>query len=186
MSSSTALVLLDYINEIVHPDGKLSAKGYASFIKCHNIYETVQRTIDVAHEEGVPIIAVGLAFEPTYVDLPSASPVFGKAAELGILQKGTWSATYTDAIKLPTETVWLSKNRVSAFTSTNLGQLLRNQGVAKLRLAGVATDLAVETTARMAHDLDFTVEVVAAGCAAASAEDHQRAITSMGKFATII
>lgn len=186
MSNLTALVLLDYINEIVHPDGKLAAKGYANFIKQHNIYEAVQRTIDGAHEEGLPIIAVGLAFEPTYVDLPAASPVFGKASEFGILQQGTWSATYADAIKLPTETVWLSKNRVSAFTETKLGQVLRNQEVTNLRLAGVATDLAVETTARMAHDLDFTVEVVAGGCAAASADDHQRALTSMSKFATIV
>jgi len=186
MTNDTALVLLDYINEIVHPDGKLAAKGYADFIEENSVYDSLQETIDTAHSQGSLIIAVGLAFSPTYADQPLGSPIFGKAADFGILQSNTWSTTYTDAIKLPTETVHLAKNRVSAFQATALDQIIRNQGVRAVRLAGVATDLAVETTARAAHDLDYIVEVAAGSSAAASAADHDRALSSMSKFATIL
>ncbi|HPU13438.1 MAG TPA: isochorismatase family cysteine hydrolase [Aeromicrobium sp.] len=186
MTNDTALVLLDYINEIVHPTGKLAAKGYANFIQTQGVYDSLQKTIDTAHSEGDLIIAVGLAFDPTYVDQPIGSPIFGKAAEFGILQNDTWSTDYTDAIKLPGETVHLTKNRVSAFTATVLDQLLRNRGVRTVRLAGVASDLAVEATARAAHDLDYIIEIAAGSSAAASTEDHERALTSMSKFATIL
>lgn len=186
MTTDTALVLLDYINEIVHPDGKLAMKGYVDFIKTQDVYNSLQKTIDITQAESGLIVAVGLAFDPTYVDQPLGSPIFGKAAEFGILQSCSWSTAYTDAIKLPTETVHVRKNRVSGFTATALDQVLRNRGVRSVRLAGVATDLAVEATARAAHDLDYIVEIAAASSAAASTEDHERALTSMSKFATIL
>lgn len=183
---NNALVLLDYINEIVDPNGKLAAKGYADFINTHGVYDSLQKHIDAAEASHDLIIAVGLGFQPMYADQPLGSPIFGKAAEFGILQRDTWSTAYTEAIKLPNDTVRVTKNRVSAFTGTTLNQLLRNQGITRVRLAGVATDLAVETTARAAHDLDFTVEILGGSSAAASTEDHQRALVSMSKFATIL
>ncbi|MCD5422752.1 cysteine hydrolase family protein [Rhodococcus pyridinivorans] len=185
MTNQTALVLLDWINEIVDPRGRLAAKGYAHYIDDHAVYPEVQREIDRARD-GRLVIAVGLGFAPGYVDQPTSSPVFGKAREFGILEASTWSTEYTTRLTLPPHTVRLRKNRVSAFSSSLLDQLLRLHGVTTVRLAGVATDLAVEATARSAHDLDYSVEVLAAGCAAATRDDHERALTSMAKFASIV
>lgn len=185
MTDCTALVLLDWINEIVDPRGKLAAKGYAQYIDDHSVYHAVQREIDLETDSRI-VIAVGLAFLPGYADQPPSSPVFGKAREFGILEASTWSTEYTDRLALPPQTVWVRKNRVSAFSSGRLDQLLRLHGVTTVRLAGVATDLAVEATARSAHDLDYTVEVLASGCAAASRDDHERALASIAKFATIV
>ena len=184
--SNIALVLLDYINEIVDPDGQLAAKGYADFIKTHSVYDSLQKHIDTAEASHDLIVAVGLGFQPTYADQPLGSPIFGKAAEFGILQRDTWSTAYTEAIQLPPRTVRLTKTRVSAFTGTALNQLLRNQGIRTVRLAGVATDLAVEATARAAHDLDFAVQILSDSSAAATSEDHERALASASKFAVIM
>lgn len=183
--SDIALVLLDYINEIVDPSGKLAAKGYSNFIKAHGVYNALQRQIDLTDQSEL-VVAVSLGFLPDYTDLPLNSPIFGKAAKFGILQQGTWSTAYPDAIALPTSTVRLNKNRVSAFTGTMLDQLLRNQGIQTVRLAGIATDLAVEATARAAHDLDYSVEILSQCSAAATMEDHQRALDSLSKFAVIM
>ena len=176
---ATALVLLDYINEIVDPNGKLAAKT-------HSVFHSLQKHIDTAEANNNLIVAVGLGFQPTYADQPLGSPIFGKAAEFGILQRDTWSTAYTDAIKLPSTTIRLTKNRVSAFTGTPLSQLLHNQGVRTVRLTGVATDLAVEATARAAHDLDFAVQILSDSSAAATDEDHERALASASKFAVIM
>lgn len=186
INSNRALILLDFINEIVHPDGKLAAKGYAEFIKTHGVYDSLQRTIDTAHSRGDLIVAVGLAFDPTYIDQPADSPIFGRAAEFGILQSDTWSTDYSEAVKLPSETVRITKNRVSAFTATALDQVLRQRDVKAVVLAGVATDLAVEATARAAHDLDYIVEIAAESSAAATSVEHERALESMRKFTTIL
>lgn len=47
----------------------------------------------------------------------------------------------------------------SAFESTGLAELLRERGVDRLTVAGLATDVCVLNTARDALDLDFEVEV---------------------------
>ena len=183
--STTALILIDFINEIVDPAGKLAAKGYSDFIAANRVFDHVQREVDEAHDSGTPIIAVALAFSPAYEDHPVESPVFGRAAEFGILREGTWSTAFTDAINLPGATLRVTKDRVSAFAGNNLRTLLLTQGIKGVRLCGVATDLAVEATARVAHDYDLAVEIAADACAAANADDHARSIQSMTKFARI-
>jgi biuret amidohydrolase len=60
---------------------------------------------------------------------------------------------------LPGELV-LDKNASSPFNGTGIDQLLRNLGAQTLVLAGAATDMCVETTARDAADRGFNVIVV--------------------------
>lgn len=60
---------------------------------------------------------------------------------------------------LPGEPV-LVKRAHNAFTTTNLQQELTLRGIGGLRLAGIRTEQCVETTARLASDLGYRVEVV--------------------------
>lgn len=59
----------------------------------------------------------------------------------------------------------LEKDVNSAFIGTDLEARLRAAGVTTLVLVGFVTDHCVETTARMAGNLDFTVYVVSDGTA---------------------
>lgn len=52
------------------------------------------------------------------------------------------------------------KRAHNAFTTTNLQQELTAAGIRHLRLAGIRTEQCVETTARVASDLGYEVEVV--------------------------
>lgn len=52
------------------------------------------------------------------------------------------------------------KRSVNAFTTTNLQQELTTRGINHVRLAGIRTEQCVETTARIASDLGYRVEVV--------------------------
>lgn len=54
----------------------------------------------------------------------------------------------------------LLKTSHNAFTTTNLQQLLVRRGVTSVRLAGIRTEQCVETTARLASDLGYDVELV--------------------------
>jgi nicotinamidase-related amidase len=51
---ATALLVLDYINDIIHPDGKLAGKGYAAFAEQHNTLLNVQQAISHARNQGWP------------------------------------------------------------------------------------------------------------------------------------
>jgi biuret amidohydrolase len=71
----------------------------------------------------------------------------------------------------------IDKNTSSAFNSTGLEWLLRNMGVETLVLAGTATDMCVETTARDAADRGFNV-ILAEDAMVTFFEHHHRAALS--------
>ena len=58
--------------------------------------------------------------------------------------------------------------------------------VKNLFLAGVATDMVVESTAREAHDHDYSVTVISDCCIAANDVDHQRSLENMQKLCDVI
>jgi len=54
----------------------------------------------------------------------------------------------------------LTKNTRNAFTSTNLEEILRAQGVRRLVITGIQTEQCCETTTRLAADLGYDVDFV--------------------------
>ena len=186
MSESTALLLVDFINDIVHPEGKLAAKGYHQFSSTHKVPEAVQSILAGWRKRRQFVVHMRVGFLPGYADLPGHSPLFGKAEEFGVLQQGTWGTEIADfAAPLPGEPV-LTKPRVNSFFNTGLHSLLIARHISSVFICGVATDLAVHAAAFSAHDRDYGVHVVADACAAASFADHDNALKSMGKIATVV
>ncbi|HEX6258915.1 MAG TPA: isochorismatase family cysteine hydrolase [Candidatus Saccharimonadales bacterium] len=182
-----ALLVIDFINEIVDPKGKLAAKGYASFIARHRTFDHLNTAIGAFRKAGDPVIFVRLAFDPSYSNQPKGSPVFGKAHEFGILADGTWSTEIHDAVDYKmNRDLTLVKTRVSAFHDTDLAKMLRRSGITDVYIAGVATDLAAEATARSAHDNDFTVYVVTDASAAANQADHEKSLHLLPKVAQLV
>lgn len=59
-----------------------------------------------------------------------------------------------------TDEPMIVKTSHNAFTTTNLGQMLTHFGIDTVRIAGIRTEQCVETTARVASDLGYSVEVV--------------------------
>jgi nicotinamidase-related amidase len=181
----TALVAIDFVNEIVDPKGKLSGKGYADFLSRHGTLDRVEQLLSRVRGASVPLIHVRVGFSADYREQPEQSPLFGPARKNGIFTLGAWAtAFHPKAAPLADETVLL-KHRVSAFYGTPLDLVLRNTGVRRLLIAGVATDLAVQSAARDAHDRDYVVTVVSDCCASATDRDHEDALRLLSKVAGV-
>jgi nicotinamidase-related amidase len=73
---------------------------------------------------------------------------------------------------LPGEYV-VRKTTIGAFASTNIDSLLRALGCEQLYLAGVSTNMCVETTAREAADRGYLVTLVADACGTTHEDLHQ-------------
>lgn len=183
--TKSALVLLDFINEIVDEKGKFAGKGYPAFLKAHGILDHVNITIAKAREKNIPIVFVRVGFSPDYREWPEASPLFGAAKKFGALQLGTWSTEIHQSINKTDADFLVTKHRVSAFYSTSLEAVLRTLKVDTILLGGVATDLVVQSTARDAHDRDYRVVVLEDLCGAGSEEDHASALRTLAKIATV-
>ncbi len=71
----------------------------------------------------------------------------------------------------------ISKKTRSAFIHTGLDEHLRDAGVTQVVIAGVATSIGVESTARSAHDLGYHVTVAVDAMTDLSAEAHQHSVS---------
>ena len=75
----------------------------------------------------------------------------------------------------------IDKNTSSAFNSTGIEWLLRNLEVETLVVAGMATDMCVETTARDAADRGFNVIVAEDATATFFAHHHRAALSGFAR-----
>jgi nicotinamidase-related amidase len=73
----------------------------------------------------------------------------------------------------------VTKKTWGAFTNTDLDAYLKNLGITQVVIAGVATSVGAESTARQAHELGFNVTLAIDAMADMSEEAHQNAITKI-------
>ncbi|HLB56058.1 MAG TPA: isochorismatase family cysteine hydrolase [Coxiellaceae bacterium] len=180
---NTALLVIDFINDIVHPDGKVIAT--ATFVEKHHVIEKANHVIAFAREHKIPIAFVKVGFSESYLECPAHSPVFGKAKELKAFQLNTWGTEFHEKLNVQPSDFVIIKNRVSAFYSTSLETFLRANQIQNIILTGVSTDMAIQSTAREAHDRDYKVIIVSDACGAGIAEWHDFTLKQLERLSVI-
>ncbi len=91
--------------------------------------------------------------------------------------KGSFEHDIIETLKPEANEMVIDKNTSSAFNSTGIEWMLRNMGIETLVVAGMATDMCVETTSRDAADRGFNV-IIAEDASATFFPDHHRAALS--------
>lgn len=186
MAAENALVLIDLINDMVSADGKLAKRGYHDFVARNNVDKSLATLLKAARSKGWLIVHVRVGFSKSYAEMPSNSPLFSSAKQFQALGQGTPGNDFNAIAKPEDGEVTISKNRVSPFFGTNLELTLRANGIKNVYLAGVSTDLAVQSAARDAHDRDFNVFVVADCSVAGTEEEHNAALGTLKKISKVV
>lgn len=185
MSAGTALLILDMINDLVHPHGKKAGDGYADQVASRNVLPNAATAIDRARGRGTPVIYVVIGFSPGYADWPADSPLFRAPNDDAKPMLGTWGTRVHDDLCPAAGESVVVKRRVSPFYGTHLDLLLRRGNIKTLLLTGVATDLVVLSAARDAHDRDYRVEVLEDATATRNQVLHDAAMTVIGHTAAV-
>jgi nicotinamidase-related amidase len=73
----------------------------------------------------------------------------------------------------------VTKRQWGAFHATELDQILRRRGVKDIVLAGIATNIGVESTARVAHDLGYDLVFVEDAMSSIGEGAHEWAVEKM-------
>ncbi|WP_315709987.1 cysteine hydrolase family protein [Brenneria uluponensis] len=181
---NTIIIALDYIVDIMHPDGKIARSARHAFER--NVVEKANSALEIARSKRWPVVLVKVGFSPSYIEQPKHSPMFGRVHEFGALNlDGPGTAFHPDLHVEPSDLV-LIKPRVSAFYGTVLEAVLRSKAIDRIVLAGVSSTWAVQSTARDAHDRDYSVVVVEDACAANSEEEHQESMKVLATIAEIV
>lgn len=180
-----ALICIDFVNEMVSPGGKLTGKGYLTFVEKNNTLQKVKDLQIKFRNHGHEVFHVKISFTEGYLEHPINSPLLGKAKEFQALQSGTWGSEFPETILPMHEEKIIIKRRVSAFYGTDLEITLKANGIDTIYICGVSTDLAVESAVRDAHDRDFNVIVISDCCAAANEDDHNKSLVTLQKISTV-
>ncbi|OKO72657.1 isochorismatase [Bradyrhizobium sp. NAS80.1] len=181
---NTAFVALDYIVDIMHPEGKVARS--AAHASSRGVIAKANEGLAIARAKGWLVALVKVGFSPDYHEQPKGSPMFGRAHEFGALKLGEHGADFhPDLIIEPTDLI-INKSRVSAFYGTALEPALRARKITRLIITGVSSTWAVQSTARDAHDRDYEVFILEDGCAAADEQDHQNSMQVLRSIAQMI
>ena len=187
--SKTALLIMDFMNDMVHPDGKFADQGWPAQIEERGTIRNAARALTAARDAQLPVMHVRLAWRPGHPDVNRDAPLFAGAPQLDALVEGTWGADFHADLQPADDEPVIVKRSVSAFAGTELDRLLTRQGAGTLVLAGFATSFVVEGTARDAVDRGYRVIVLEDCCASFTAEMHQFSIQGvlplLGEVATM-
>jgi nicotinamidase-related amidase len=145
-------------------------KGIVSRPTAHPIDAVVKHASDLAaafRRHHLPVVLVTVAGgAPGRTDQPTA------AAE----RPTDWADLVPELNRQPQDHV-VTKKTWGAFTNTNLSAHLKGLGVTQIVLAGVATSIGVESTARHAHELGFHVALAVDAMTDLSLDAHNHAVT---------
>lgn len=158
LDQKTALVVIDL------------QKGIVGMPAAHPIEPVVARAARLAaafRAHGLPVVLVNVA------------GVAKGRSEQAISTAGfppDWTDLVPELDRQPTDRL-VTKRTWGAFTNTGLEAHLRAEGVTEVVIAGVATSIGVESTARHANELGFNVALAVDAMTDRSAEAHDHSVT---------
>jgi biuret amidohydrolase len=181
----TAIVAVDFQHDVVGADGAFAPMFHAEVAR-RDVIGVAIRLLDNARSAGVKIVYSRATFQPGYPDLVANIPLFSSVAENGWLIDGTTGATIVDEVAPHDDDAVLTHHRVNCFQGTPLDVVLRGASIDTVVIAGVATNLAVESTARASADLGYRTLVVSDACSTTSEAAHEASLASLTMLAEVV
>lgn len=158
LDTRTALIVIDLQKGIVglpcaHPMPEVLSNAVA-------LTETFRR-------HGLPVVLVNVA---------GIAPGRIEQMRSGAAPAADWAELIPELDCQP-EDHRVTKRTWSAFTGTDLEAFLKSQGVTQVVIAGVATSIGVESTARYAYELGFNVTLAVDAMTDINADAHDNSVT---------
>lgn len=155
----TAVVFIEFQNEFCKEGGKFH-DGVKAEIERQGTVPNAAKLLDGARQAGCLVIHSPFVYDEAWVDGCQACGILAGAKQLGACRPGEWGTEIIDEMApVDGETVLEGKRALSAFTNTQLGDLLAKNSIKNLVLAGFLTNVCLEATARSAYDLGYHVTI---------------------------
>ena len=160
-TEQSALLIVDMINDFVHPEGALVVPDAAQIV------DYIISLIEEAQGKGIPVIHVTDSHEPDDTEFENWPPH---------AITGTWGSRVIDELDARGKTHMVLKTRFSGFFETELDELLSDLRVEHVVITGTVTNVCVYATALDAAMRGYHVTVPEKGVAGLSDENHKFAL----------
>jgi nicotinamidase-related amidase len=159
----------------------------AAQVRERGVIDRAAKVLEAARAAGVFVVHVRLAFDPTYELRTNRTKRWDSyPAERAMLADSPASQIVGALAPAEGEPVVI-KGSVDPFIGTSLLAMLHGKGIRTIAIAGVATNLAVESGVRHAADSGLDVTVIEDLCASFSPAAHEfSAGTILPMFAAVV
>jgi ureidoacrylate peracid hydrolase len=183
----TALLVIDVQNDFCAEGGMMHREGN-DLADVQEMAGALPRLLDAARDAGALVVFVrnvDSTEENHYLSdvwlEQAARRRSGSYTVWPVCGAESWEGDFYTVRPLPEEPV-ITKHRFSAFHNTDLETVLRAHSIRSVVLAGVATNVCVETTAREAFVRDYYVVFLSDGTATYDRASHKATLNSIDRF----
>ena len=163
---TTALVLIDLQQGIL---------GFAKGPRTgESVLEASAKLARQFRKQGSPVVLVRVGWHDDFgdalkqsVDQPSAMPPGG-------LPKNWWD--FPEALEVSDSDLLITKRQWNAFYGTELDLQLRRRGIKTIVLAGISTNIGVESTARAGYELGYALVLAEDAMSSGATEQHEASV----------
>lgn len=185
------VVVVDVQNDFCSPGGFADKEG-KSLNMMQKTLLNLRLLLSGAEDSNVPRIflqanystAFNWYLSPSWLDRASRVHPEGGHIDYGVCEEGTWGFDFVEGVapRGRDDEVVVRKHRYSGFVGTELDLILRSRGIKTVVVAGVATNVCVESTARDAFLRDYFVVLPSDCCAAFSEAEHESTLLNVRKY----
>jgi ureidoacrylate peracid hydrolase len=178
---ASALLIVDVQNDYVDPAGALGAAGI-DMSGVAAMIPRLERLLEAARSHEIFTV-----FTRNWHRLATDSEAWRERVARSVAiderpgRAGTWGAEFYRIAPRHDEEV-VSKFRYDGFLGTNLEYLLRARAIRSVVVAGVTTNVCVESTARAAHMRDFHLYLVGDCCASPEPDLHAATLVNIDRY----
>jgi biuret amidohydrolase len=140
------------------------------------------RLLDAFRRAKARVLYTAVTYQPGLPGVSPNSPLWRTLFDCVCLMEGTPAVELIDELARRPDESLVRGQAANGFNRTVLDTVLRVAGVDTVVLAGIATDVAVESTARVECDLGYRTIVVSDACTADSDESHVRSLDVLQKW----
>jgi ureidoacrylate peracid hydrolase len=186
--SHTALVVVDMQNDFCAPGGMMDREGN-DLGAVQQMAAALPRLLAEARSAGALVVFVRNVYtsdgnrylSDVWLE-QAARQRKGSYTVSPVCSPGSWGGDfYGDVRPSPDEPI-VTKHRFSSFHNTDLETVLRARSIRTVVLAGVASNVCVETTAREAFVRDYYVVFLSDGTATYSGPAHEATLLVIDQF----
>lgn len=162
MSTRTAVVMVDMQNMYLEQDRR-DLYGWPPIWEFDRVVAECAALLVEARAQGVPVIYTRQVSRPDGADMtPSMRRLLATLPDVSAAvdtRPEGWASEILDAVAPQDGDIVIQKLRWDAFFGTELDNILRNLGAQRLVVAGLQTNVCVETTSRTALMKNYDVAV---------------------------
>jgi nicotinamidase-related amidase len=174
----TAVLALHFQRDIVDPDGTFGGL-LADRISRRDVLPRTASVLEAARASGVLVVYGRVCFPAGHPELDTAIPLFGTIVEHNALVRNTTAVEIVDEVAPGPDDVIVDHTGTSAFGGGELERLLQTRGIDTVVIAGVATNIVVDSTARDGSNRGHVVYVLADCCSAGDDSTHDASLATL-------